>query len=91
MFVELLDFFAQTYATVFGITAPPLHDPLAVAVILDGIVGLEIPFYDSLEEENAQHRYRVIVIVEGTHDEAVSGKTQTGRTDLEDLHYTIKQ
>lgn len=29
-------FFAQTYAQVFGLTeGPPLHDPLAVAVLLD--------------------------------------------------------
>ncbi|KAL6241462.1 Uridine nucleosidase 1 [Rhinocladiella similis] len=36
MFNELLMFFAQTYAQVFGLTeGPPLHDPLAVAVLLD--------------------------------------------------------
>jgi uridine nucleosidase len=30
MFVELLNFFSHSYATVFGITeGPPLHDPLA--------------------------------------------------------------
>jgi len=47
MLVELLTFFAKTYVEVFGITeGPPLHDPLAVAVVLDGIVGVEIPFYD---------------------------------------------
>jgi uridine nucleosidase len=35
MFYELLTFFAKTYADVFGLTAgPPLHDPLAVAVLL---------------------------------------------------------
>ena len=35
MFYELLTFFAKTYADVFGLTeGPPLHDPLAVAVLL---------------------------------------------------------
>ncbi len=35
MFYELLIFFAKTYADVFGLTdGPPLHDPLAVAVLL---------------------------------------------------------
>lgn len=35
MLVELLTFFRDTYAKVFGITAgPPLHDPLAVAAVL---------------------------------------------------------
>lgn len=35
MFYELLIFFAHTYADVFGLTAgPPLHDPIAVTVLL---------------------------------------------------------
>lgn len=35
MFYELLTFFAKTYANVFGLTeGPPLHDPLAIAVLL---------------------------------------------------------
>lgn len=54
MLIELLNFFAKTYADVFGITAgPPLHDPLAVAAILDGLVGVEIPFYDYLPVPSA--------------------------------------
>ena len=37
MFHDLLIFFAKTYADVFGLTdGPPLHDPLAVAVLLAG-------------------------------------------------------
>lgn len=37
MFYELLIFFAKRYADVFGLTdGPPLHDPLAVAVLLAG-------------------------------------------------------
>lgn len=86
MLIELLNFFAQTYADVFGITAgPPLHDPLAVAVILDGIVGHEIPFQDhqqsSLSRE--RERFRVEVVTAGTHEDAMKGKTQTGRTIVE--------
>jgi uridine nucleosidase len=35
IFNELLMFFAHTYANVFGLTeGPPLHDPLAIAVLL---------------------------------------------------------
>ena len=38
MLHDLLTFFAHTYASVFGITAgPPLHDPLAVAVLLSNL------------------------------------------------------
>ena len=32
---ELLDYFAATYQGVFGFDAPPLHDPVAVAAVLD--------------------------------------------------------
>lgn len=80
MLVELLTFFAKTYADIFGITeGPPLHDPLAVAAILDGISGVEIPFYDYEGAEGRRERYAVQVITEGTHDDALAG-AQTGRT-----------
>jgi len=82
MLVELLLFFASTYAEVFGITAgPPLHDPLAVAVIFDGIKGFEVPFYDYEEgDEGRGERWSVEVLTEGTIGEAIKGETQTGRT-----------
>jgi inosine-uridine nucleoside N-ribohydrolase len=32
---DLLGFFAQTYLEVFGFAAPPLHDPCAVAAVID--------------------------------------------------------
>jgi len=33
--VELLNFFAQTYRDVFGMPDPPVHDPVALAIIID--------------------------------------------------------
>ncbi|KAF4999261.1 hypothetical protein FDECE_11555 [Fusarium decemcellulare] len=85
MLVELLYFFAQTYAfsDTFGITAgPPLHDPLAVAAVLIGTDD-EIPFFewDAKHSEPPEHneRFEVTVITEGTFEEAKEGK-QTGRT-----------
>ena len=33
--VELLTFFAGSYRRVFGFDAPPLHDPVAVARVID--------------------------------------------------------
>lgn len=92
MLVELLLFFAKTYAEVFELTeGPPLHDPLAVAAILDGIIEHQIPFYDfdrqaaaqALyydEEPRMKERFDVSVVVDGTHEEALAGKTETGRT-----------
>ena len=81
MFVELLNFFAETYASVFGITAgPPLHDPLAVAVILDGLAEHDVRFFYSESNGEREERYQVDVLTEGTHEQAVKGETQTGRT-----------
>jgi inosine-uridine nucleoside N-ribohydrolase len=34
--VDLLTFFAGSYRRVFGFDAPPLHDPVAVARVIDG-------------------------------------------------------
>lgn len=80
MLVELLTFFANTYADVFGIIeGPPLHDPLAVAVVLDGIAGVEIPFYDFDGVGGRRERYDVHVITEGSHEDAKAG-AETGRT-----------
>lgn len=79
MLVELLTFFANTYAEVFGITeGPPLHDPLAVAVVLDGIADIEIPFYD-FKDKGQRERYAVHVVTEGSHEDAQAG-AETGRT-----------
>jgi uridine nucleosidase len=82
MLVELLNFFGDTYATVFGITeGPPLHDPLAVAAVLDGIAEHEIPFFDYEPGHNGRkERYEVSILTEGTHEQALRGETQTGRT-----------
>ena len=81
MLVELLTFFAQTYADVFGITlGPPLHDPLAVAAVLDGLAGEEIPFYDfEVGKRTRRERFEVKVVTDGTHEDAASG-AETGRT-----------
>ncbi|MGH3151940.1 MAG: nucleoside hydrolase [Streptosporangiaceae bacterium] len=39
--VELLTFFAGSYRRVFGFDAPPLHDPVAVARVIDpAVVGI---------------------------------------------------
>ncbi|RDW78035.1 hypothetical protein BP5796_05887 [Coleophoma crateriformis] len=81
MLVELLTFFANTYSEVFGITkGPPLHDPLAVAVIFNGIADAEIPFYDFEEGKQRRERFEVKVVTEGTHEEAQAGLAKAGQT-----------
>jgi len=57
MFYELLMFFAKTYEEVFGlVNGPPLHDPLAVAVLLAD----QISFND-----NGGERWSVNIVTEG--------------------------
>ncbi len=73
---DLLTFFAATYAEVFGLTTgPPLHDPLAVAVVL-----CSQPEYKSLLDTQTAERWVIDIITEGKHsdDEEVQG--QVGRT-----------
>lgn len=70
LFVEILTFFAKTYADVFGLTeGPPTHDPLAVAAI----------FAPDLFHDNGGERYSIEVVTEGDHgssDHARSGASQ---------------
>jgi uridine nucleosidase len=63
MYNELLMFFADTYKKVFGLTeGPPLHDPLAVAVLLwyhsDPSVAIDF------DDRNGE-RWDISVITEG--------------------------
>ncbi|RMD44378.1 hypothetical protein DV735_g687, partial [Chaetothyriales sp. CBS 134920] len=63
MFHELLTFYSKTYATCFGLVdGPPLHDPLAVAVLLHEHPSsdLRIPF-----DCPAGERWDVRVILQG--------------------------
>lgn len=73
MLVELLTFFADTYADVFGIVeGPPLHDPVALAVVLDEVEGLEFNY-------RGGERFEVSVVTEGSHADALEG-AETGKT-----------
>ncbi|KAI9791665.1 MAG: Uridine nucleosidase 1 [Piccolia ochrophora] len=72
---DLLVFFASTYQNVFGISAgPPLHDPLAVAVLLPS---------DEVQFEFAQgERWIVEVVTDGLHGQ---GGSMVGRTIVRKL------
>ncbi|KAL1961342.1 hypothetical protein VTO42DRAFT_70 [Malbranchea cinnamomea] len=76
----LLLFFANTYDTVFGIDAgPPLHDPVAVAVLLSNInSNQKAPLLQF--DDNDGERFLVEVVTDGVHgtDPVLTG--QLGRT-----------
>jgi inosine-uridine nucleoside N-ribohydrolase len=46
---DLLVFFAETYRTVFGFAAPPLHDPCAVAAVIDPDMLIAQPMHVAIE------------------------------------------
>lgn len=74
LFVEILTFFAKTYANVFGLVeGPPLHDPLAVAAA----------FVPAIFEDNAGERFGIEVITDGAHGSSTDVResgSQCGRT-----------
>lgn len=76
LFHDLLGFFAQTYHDNLGITAgPPLHDPLAVAVVL-----FDIGADDLALDDRGGERWIVDVVTEGLHSDAEEEQGQLGRT-----------
>lgn len=81
---DLLIFFAGTYEKVFGlVTGPPLHDPLAVAVVLSNLN----PQYAKKHPEKAikfddkgGERFAISIITDGRHGSDVSTTGQLGRS-----------
>ena len=72
MFHDLLMFFAHTYATVFDLTAgPPLHDPLAVAILLPDVIRFD---------DQGGERFAVEVVTQGAHGANEEETGQVGRT-----------
>lgn len=75
LFHEILVFFAHTYSEVFGlIDGPPLHDPIAVAVLLDNLGGSDI------FDDDGKERWHVQVVTAGQHSEQEEKRRQLGRT-----------
>ncbi|SLM35562.1 uridine nucleosidase [Lasallia pustulata] len=78
MLHDLLMFFAHTYASVFGITTgPPLHDPIAVAVLLEAKFGA------TTFDDGGGERWLVNVVTEGIHSDRDDERGQLGRTIIE--------
>ncbi|MCJ1384641.1 Uridine nucleosidase 1 [Xylographa soralifera] len=76
MLHDLLLFFAGTYAEVFGLVeGPPLHDPVAVAVLLDNFEFEQLGF-----DDGAGERWEVNVVTDGRHSKNESVQGQLGRT-----------
>ena len=76
LFRDLLVFFAQTYREVFGLVdGPPLHDPIAVAILLDGLEPDCVRFDDRDGE-----RWHIDIVTDGLHSNIANESGQVGRT-----------
>lgn len=85
MLHDLLTFFAHTYASVFGITAgPPLHDPLAVAVLLSHLnpsnPSPTLSFTSHEPHQPAPELFTVTVTTVGKHSVLERESGEVGRT-----------
>ena len=76
MFHDVLLFFAHTYSEVYGLTeGPPLHDPIAVAVLLEDLEGSNMKFVDGGGE-----RWHVNIVTDGLHSRHDETRGEVGRT-----------
>ncbi|EFQ98037.1 uridine nucleosidase [Nannizzia gypsea CBS 118893] len=83
----LLTFFAGTYDTVFGISAgPPLHDPLAVAILLSNLndqakTAASLKEQLTFDDANGT-RFNVFIDTDGLHHcvEGANLQSEIGRT-----------
>ncbi|EAS32896.3 uridine nucleosidase Urh1 [Coccidioides immitis RS] len=79
----LLTFFASSYDTVFGIdSGPPLHDPVAVAVLLSNLNDSQMAGRKDILQfnDNDGERYIVDVVTNGSHGKDVQLTGEVGRT-----------
>ena len=80
LFHDLFVFFAQTYRDVFGLLdGPPLHDPIAVAVLLDNMLDNTLPNTLAFDDREGE-RWSVKVVTDGQHSYLASEQGQVGRT-----------
>ncbi|MEX0709662.1 MAG: nucleoside hydrolase [Chloroflexota bacterium] len=76
--VELLEFFAETYLRVFGFAAPAVHDPCAVAWLIDPTIVPVRPMHVAIET-NAEFSYgRTICDVYGVTGLAPNAEVSVG-------------
>ncbi|TWP46271.1 nucleoside hydrolase [Lentzea tibetensis] len=62
---ELMTFFASTYRTLFGFEAPPLHDPVAVARVLDPTLVSCVDAHVAIETAGVHTRGATVVELDG--------------------------
>ena len=80
MLHELVMFFASTYAHVYGLTSgPPLHDPVAVALILSDQPNRQSDGDLDFDDRGGE-RWHIRVVTDGLHSHSSDLRGQVGRT-----------
>lgn len=84
LFHDLLVYFAATYHKAFGLSAgPPLHDPLAVAVVLstlNPVFASQHPDQVIKFDDRDGERFAVSIITDGLHGKDATVTGQLGRS-----------
>ncbi|KAI5280230.1 Uridine nucleosidase 1, partial [Ascosphaera acerosa] len=86
MLFDLLTFFTKTYKDVFGLVdGPPLHDPLAVAVLLSNLNPTLMarpggPELALTFDDRGGERFHVRAVTDGVHQQDRARVGQLGRT-----------
>lgn len=75
---DLLGFFADTYREVFGFAAPPLHDPCAVAAVIDPTLLRTKPMHVDIELRGEHTAGRTVCDVYG-----ITGEPPNAEVGLE--------
>ncbi len=81
--VELLTFFASTYRRLWGFTSPPVHDPVAVARVIDPAIVHCVEAHVAVELQGRHTRGATVVDLHQYLDRPVNAQVAVGiETDL---------
>ncbi|SDN45374.1 nucleoside hydrolase [Allokutzneria albata] len=75
--VELLTFFASTYKAIWGFPAPPLHDPVAIARLIDPALVTTVPAAVAIELTGEHTRGATVVDFHGVTGRPVNAEVAT--------------
>jgi purine nucleosidase len=76
--VDLMTYFAETYRRVFGLAQPPLHDPVAVARVIDPALVECVAAPVAVELTGAHTRGATVVDLHGRTGAAANAQVATG-------------
>ena len=75
---ELMTFFASTYKTLWGFESPPLHDPVAVARVIDPTLVECVDVHVAIEVSGEHTRGATVVDLHGYLGKAPNAKVAVG-------------